>query len=346
MTAAGRSVKLHVEHPDIAPASILMQLRRFGRTGWQVSEIGYGMWGMAGWTGSADTESAEALQLSVDLGCNFYDTAWGYGAGHSERLLGELVRANPDERLYVATKLPPKNFTWPSRRGFTLDDCFPPEHIREYAEKCLANLGLPSIDLLQFHVWEDAWASDERWQRAMDDLKREGLIHAVGISVNRWEPTNGVKAIETGQIDAVQVIYNLFDQAPEDELFPLCRERDVAVIARVPFDEGTLTGTLTKESTWPEGDWRNTYFVPANLEASVDRAEALRPLVPDGMTMPELALRWILAEPTVSTIIPGMRKPRHVRANIGTSDGRPFDAEFHRRLRSHRWDRTPTEWSQ
>ncbi|QDV33025.1 aldo/keto reductase [Tautonia plasticadhaerens] len=323
-----------------------MQYRTFGRTGWSVSEIGYGMWGMGGWTGSDDDESMASLHRAVELGCNFFDTAWGYGEGHSEGLLGRLVKDHPDRPLYVATKLPPKNFTWPSRREFTLDDCFPPDHIREYAEKCLGNLGLPHIDLLQFHVWEDSWAKDERWQRTMDDLKREGLVKAVGISVNRWEPWNGLEAIRTWMIDAVQVIYNIFDQAPEDELFPLCRERDVAVIARVPFDEGTLAGAITRDSRWPEGDWRNTYFVPENLEASVDRADRIRPVVPEGMTMPELALRWILAEPTVSTIIPGMRKLRHVEANAAASDGRPFDPALHAELRTHRWDRSPTAWSQ
>jgi aryl-alcohol dehydrogenase-like predicted oxidoreductase len=304
------------------------------------------MWGMAGWVDSNDDESMASLNRSVELGCTFFDTAWGYGEGHSERLLGRLVKAHPDRRLYVATKLPPKNFTWPSRRGFTLDDCFPPDHIREYAEKSLANLDLPRIDLLQFHVWEDTWATDDRWQRAMDDLKREGLVEAVGVSVNRWEPTNGIEALKTGLIDAVQVIYNIFDQAPEDELFPLCRERNIGVIARVPFDEGTLTGNLSYDSSWPEGDWRNTYFVPENLRASVDRAEALRPLIPEGMTMPELALRWILREPTVSTIIPGMRKLRHVEANIATSDGVPLEPALAQSLRAHRWDRTPTSWSQ
>ncbi len=323
-----------------------MNYRTFGRTGWSVGEIGYGMWGLAGWTGSDDDETRASLDRAVALGCNFFDTAWGYGSGRSETILGELVRRHPDKGLIVATKLPPKNFTWPSRRGFTLDDCFPPDHIREYAEKSLANLGLPAIDLLQFHVWEDAWADDDRWQRAMDDLKREGLIRAVGISVNRWEPWNGIAAIQTGQVDAVQVIYNLFDQAPEDELFPLCRERDVAVIARVPFDEGTLTGNLTLESTWPEGDWRNTYFVPENLRASVERAERLRPDVPEGMTMPELALRWILMEPTVATIIPGMRKLRHVEANIAASGQPPLTPDRMARLRRHRWDRSPTAWSQ
>lgn len=323
-----------------------MQYRALGRTGWDVSEIGYGMWGMGGWTGSDDAQSLDSLRLSVQLGCNFFDTAWGYGAGHSERLLGTIVREFPEKSLLVATKIPPKNFTWPSRRGFALDDCFPPDHIREYAHKSLENLGLPRIDLLQFHVWEDAWAPDERWQRAMDDLKREGVVRAVGVSVNRWEPWNVLKTLETGQVDAVQVIYNIFDQAPQDELFPLCRERNIGVLARVPFDEGTLTGTLTRDTRWPEGDWRNTYFVPANLAASVDRAEALRPLVPEGMTMPELALRWILADPAVSTIIPGMRKRPHVERNIAASDGRTLDPALLEALKAHRWDRTPTEWSQ
>jgi aryl-alcohol dehydrogenase-like predicted oxidoreductase len=323
-----------------------MRYRTFGRTGWSVSEVGYGMWGLAGWKGSDDDESRASLNRAIELGCNFFDTAWGYGEGHSERLLGEAVRAHPERTLVVATKVPPKNFTWPSRRGFRLDDCFPPDHIREYAEKSLANLGLSRIDLLQFHVWEDAWAGDERWQRAVDDLKRAGLVAAVGVSVNRWEPDNVLETLRTGLIDAVQVIYNIFDQAPEDALFPLCRERNVGVIARVPFDEGTLTGTLTLESRWPEGDWRNTYFVPENLRASVERAEALRPLVPEGMTMPELALRWILQNPDVSTVIPGMRKRNHVDANVAVSDGRALDPALVPALRAHRWDRTPTSWSQ
>lgn len=323
-----------------------MQYRRFGRTGWQVSEIGYGMWGMAGWTGYDDQESLESLARSVALGCNFFDTAWAYGDGHSETLLGQLVRAYPGQKLYTASKIPPKNFKWPSRRGYTLDECFPPDHIKEYTEKTLQNLGLDSVDLIQFHVWEDCWAHDERWQRAIDDLKRQGLIHAVGISVNRWEPWNSLETLRTGLVDAVQVIYNIFDQAPEDQLFKVCEEQDVAVIARVPFDEGTLTGTLTQDSRWPEGDWRNTYFVPENLHASIERAEALRPLIPAGMTMPEMALRFCLAHPTVSTVIPGMRKLRHVEANIAASDGRALPPDLLKKLREHRWDRVPTEWSQ
>jgi aryl-alcohol dehydrogenase-like predicted oxidoreductase len=323
-----------------------MEYRTFGRLGWQISEIGYGMWGMGSWADRNDDESMAALHESVRLGCNFFDTAWGYGRGHSEGLLGELVRAHPDHKLYTATKIPPRNMQWPSRRGYTLDECFPPDHIRAYTEKSLQNLGLDRVDLQQFHVWEDAWAQDERWQRAVDDLKREGLIGGIGVSINRWEPWNALATLRTGLIDAVQVIYNVFDQAPEDELFPLCRELNIAVIARVPFDEGSLTGTLTKDSRWPDGDWRNTYFVPENLAASVDRAEALRPLVPEGMTMPELALRFILSNPDVSTTIPGMRKLAHVRANIAASDGERLTPELIDQLRDHRWDRQPTEWSQ
>lgn len=323
-----------------------MLYRRFGRTGWMVSEIGYGMWGMGGWSGSDDEESLAALQRSVELGCNFFDTAWGYGAGHSEGLLGTLIRSNPGKMLYTATKIPPKNFKWPSRREFSLEDCFPPTHIEEYVHKSLRNAGLGSFDLIQFHTWEDRWLEDDRWVKKMDDLRSQGLIHAVGISINRWEPWNGVQAVKSGWIDAVQVIYNIFDQNPEDELFPACAEHDVAVIARVPFDEGTLTGTLTLESTWPANDWRSSYFVPENLKASVEHGNALKPLLPPGMSMPEMALRFILNEPRISTIIPGMRKLRHVESNISASDAGPLPADLHAQLRMHRWNRQPTTWSQ
>lgn len=323
-----------------------MNYRRFGRTGWMVSEIGYGMWGMGSWSGSSDEESLGSLQHAVDLGCNFFDTAWGYGEGKSEALLGEVVRANSDKRLYTATKIPPKNFQWPSKREFSLDDCFPPEHIEDYVHRSLKNSGLESFDLIQFHVWEDHWVEDDRWYRKMDELRSQGLLHAIGISINRWEPWNGVRTVRSGLIDSVQVIYNIFDQNPEDELFPACREKDTAVIARVPFDEGTLTGTLTKESTWPEGDWRNTYFVPENLIPSVERADALKPLVPEEMRMPEMALRFILSDPTVSTIIPGMRKLSHVESNIAASDAGPLPNNLHEKLRAHRWDRQPAKWSQ
>jgi aryl-alcohol dehydrogenase-like predicted oxidoreductase len=308
------------------------------------------MWGIAGgeggWSGAEDATGSACLQEAVDLGCDFFDTAWIYGRGHSEELLGRLLAANPDRRLYVATKIPPKDRNWPSTRQSRLADVYPADHIIEYVHKSLENLGVPVIDLLQFHVWEDSWADDAAWQDPIASLKAQGLITGVGISVNRWEAWNVLKTLDTGLIDAVQVIYNIFDQAPEDELFPACQARDIAVIARVPFDEGTLTGTLTVDSTWPEGDWRNSYFVPENLTQSVPRAAAVKALVPDGMTLPELALRFILANPAVATVIPGMRTIGHVRSNLAVSDGTPLPAALMASLRQHRWDRQPTWWSQ
>ena len=316
-----------------------MRYRTFGRTGWQVSEIGYGMWGMAGWTGSDDEESQRSLDRAVELGCTFFDTAWAYGDGRSERLLGALLKRHPGKRLYVATKIPPMNRSWPARAEYPLDQVFPPDYIREYTEKSLQNLGVSTMDLQQFHVWTDEWATDTRWQKAVSALKDEGLIRAFGISINRWQPANVLKALATGLIDSVQVVYNIFDQNPEDELFPECRRRNIAVIARVPFDEGSLTGTLTADTKWPDGDFRNIYFQPENLRNTIERVDRLRPVVPPNMTLPELALRRILQEPTVSTVIPGMRKPRHVEANLAASDGRRLPEPLMAELKRHRWDR-------
>jgi len=323
-----------------------MQYRTFGRTGWQVSEIGYGMWGLAGWTGSDKAEVLRALQRSVELGCNFFDTAWGYAEGVSEQILGQLLKDNADKKLYAATKIPPKNRVWPSRADFSIDDVFPPDYIVEYTERSMKNLGVEQIDLMQFHVWEDAWAERDEWKEVIEQLTKAGKVAAWGVSVNRWEPDNCLNTLRTGLIDGVQVIYNIFDQNPEDNLFPLCRELNIGVIARVPFDEGTLTGTFTKETTFPANDWRSTYFVPENLNSSVDHADALKPLVPTGMTMPELALRFILANPDVATTIPGMRQIRNVEANCAASDGNALPADLLAELKGHRWDRTPTEWSQ
>ena len=317
-----------------------MRYRTFGRMGWQVSEVGYGMWGMAGWTGSADDESLASLERAIALGCNFFDTAFAYGEGHSERLLGEIVKGHPGQRLYLATKIPPKNRKWPARPEYRLDDVYPPDHIREYTERSLRNIGVDTLDLQQLHVWSDHWTPDSRWQRAVAALKEEKLVRAVGISVNRWQPENGLAALKTGLIDAVQVVYNLFDQNPEDRLFPACQAADVAVIARVPFDEGSLTGTLTADSRWPEGDFRNIYFNPENLRDTLPRVERLRAAIPEGMTMPELALRHILAHPAVSTVIPGMRKLKHVEENIAVSDKEPLSGGLMAELRRHRWVRT------
>ena len=292
-----------------------MNSRPFGRLGWPVAPLGYGMWGLANWSGTDADEVGAALDAAVAAGVTFFDTAWGYGRGASERILGTLVRAHPERRLFTATKIPPRN------------------------------LGLPCIDLLQFHVWEDAWARDERWQRAMDDLRREGLIAAVGVSVNRWEPWNCLDTLRTGLVDAVQVIYNVFDQAPEDELFPLCRELNIAVIARVPFDEGSLAGQLRADSTFPDGDFRRIYFGPENLGSTVARVEALRAALPADRPLAEAALRFAISDPAVHTVIPGMRRPAHVRANVDAVERGALSSPDIALLRAHRWDRTPAAWS-
>jgi len=323
-----------------------LRYRTFGRTNWQVSEIGYGMWGMAGWTGSDDAQSLASLERSIDLGCNFFDTAWAYGDGHSEELLGKALRANPSKKLYAASKVPPKNRRWPSEREFSLDVSYPPEYVFEYVDKSLRNIGVETLDLIQYHTWEDRWLDDDRTVRTIEQLRASGKVQAVGISMNRWEPWNGVRAVKSGLIDAVQVIYNIFDQNPEDELFPACRAHHVGVIARVPLDEGSLSGTLTLESAWPADDWRSTYFVPENLRSSVEHADALKPLVPAGATMAEMALRFILNNPDVATIIPGMRKLKNVEANVAASDSGPLPSALHAELQKHRWDRQPTSWSQ
>jgi aryl-alcohol dehydrogenase-like predicted oxidoreductase len=317
-----------------------MHSRRFGRLGWPVSEIGYGLWGVGGWTGSDDDESVKSIERSIELGCTFFDTALAYGDGKSEQILGRVLKRHRDKSLVVATKIPPKNRHWPALPTHKLSEVFPPDYVREATETSLKNLGVETIDLQQFHVWTDQWADDERWQRAVDDLKSQKLIRGFGISINRWEPTNVLKALRTKLVDSVQVVYNVFDQNPEDELFPMCRELGVAVIARVPFDEGSLTDTMTRDMTWPAGDWRNLYFAPEYLGDILDHVDALRPDVPADMTMPELALRFILESPDVSTIIPGMRRVKNVEANIAVSDGTRLPADVMAKMRSHRWIRT------
>jgi len=323
-----------------------MKFRTFGRLGWQVGELGYGMWGMGGWSGSNDKESIAALELAASKGVNFYDSAQAYGDGRSEQLLARLAARHSGKRIYIATKVPPKNRQWPSRRGVPVGQVFPRTYVREYVDISCSNLGVDTIDLLQLHVWEDDWLDSGELQRTVAELKREGAIRAFGISLNRWEPWNGIKAVRAGFVDSVQVIYNIFDQAPEDELFAACRENNVAVVARVPFDEGSLIGNLTLDTTWPEGDWRATYFVPENLAATIARVDAIRPLVPDGSTMAEMALRFILSNPDVSTVIPGMRKTNNVEANVAASATGPLSPDLIAQLRAHRWDREPTDWSQ
>jgi aryl-alcohol dehydrogenase-like predicted oxidoreductase len=323
-----------------------MRYRALGRTGFEVSDVACGLWGMSGWSGSDDAESLRALQLAADLGCNFFDTAWAYGGGRSDGFLGKTLAANRSKRLYAASKIPPKNLKWPARAEYKYSDVFPAGHVFRHADKIRRALGVDTIDLLQFHVWDDSWADLPEFRSTVEKLKRDKIVHAFGLSLNRWEPANGIRALRTGLVDAVQVIYNIFDQNPEDELFPVCQELNIGVIARVPLDEGSLGGKMTRDTTFPRGDWRGGYFNPENLRETMDRVDRLRADLPPGMPLPEAALRFILSHPAVSTIIAGMRREAHVRGNLALSDTGGLDAGLRERLRPHRWERKPTPWSQ
>jgi len=322
-----------------------MKYRKLGRTGFEVSDIAHGLWGMSGWSGSDDQQSLGAMQLAIDLGCNFFDSAWAYGEGHSDGLLGEIIARNTTKRLYAASKIPPANDRWPALPEYKYNDVFSPAHVFKYADMIRKQLRVDTIDLLQFHVWDDTWTNEPEFRSTVEKLKHDKVIHFFGLSINRWQPENGLKAVRTGLVDAVQVIYNIFDQAPEDELFPLCQELNIGVIARVPLDEGSLGGKMTLETTFPKNDWRSGYFGPENLSKTIKRVDKLKEIVPAGMTLPEMSLRFILSHPAVSTTIAGMRKPEHVRQNSATSDAGPLDKSLLAELKKHRWDRTPQRWS-
>lgn len=322
-----------------------MKYRKLGRTGFEVSDIAYGLWGISGWSGSNDQESLSSMQLSVDLGCNFFDTAWAYGEGKSDGLLGEIMERNPGKRLYAASKVPPGNDQWPALPTYRYADVFSPQHVFKYADLIRKKLRVDTIDLLQFHVWTDEWTDEPEFRATVEKLKHDQWIRFFGLSINRWEPENGIRALHTGLVDVVQVIYNIFDQAPQDELLPVCQELNIGVIARVPFDEGSLGGKMTLETRFPKDDWRSGYFGPENLADTIQRVEKLKKVVPAGMTLPEMALRFILSHPAVSTTIAGMRKAEHVRQNIAASDAGPLDRNLLAELKKHRWDRTPQPWS-
>jgi len=318
-----------------------MNYRNFGRTGINVSEIGYGAWGIGGalWQGSDDEESMRALHKAIDLGVNFIDTALAYGRGHSEQLINNLLKER-HERIHVATKIPPKNGEWPARKGSKLTDAFPHDYIIRCTEKSLRNLGVETIDIQQFHVWNDEWTGESEWWDAISALKEQGKIRFFGVSINDHEPENALKLGSSGKLDTVQVIYNIFDQSPERELFPFCRKNNIGVIVRVPFDEGSLTGSITVDSNFPPGDFRNDYFQGERKKEVVERVNKLKPLLgTEAKTLAELALRFTLSHQSVSTVIPGMRTVRNVEANCRISDGRHLNDRLITELRKHRWER-------
>ena len=318
-----------------------MKYRTLGRTGFEVSEIGYGAWGIGGkqWLGGTDDESVAALRRAIEMGVNLIDTALAYGDGHSEKLVGQVVR-EAERKIYVATKVPPKNRIWPAERGTSIREVFPYAYIVESAEESLRNLGLETIDLLQLHVWQPEFVEADDWQRAFEDLKRHGKVRRVGISVSEHDPDSVLSALRTDLIDAVQVIYNVFDQTPEQNLFPLCLEKNVGVLARVPLDEGALSGTITESTKFPAGDFREYYFRGDRKMQVVKHVDALlKDLGSVGEPLPDLALRFCLAHPAVSTVIPGMRSVKHAENNSRLPDLGPLPGSTLEILKRHAWDR-------
>ena len=316
-----------------------MKVRSLGKTGIKVSEIGYGAWGIGGemWQGSDDAIAMKSLRKAVELGVNFFDTALAYGNGHSEQLVGQL-RKRGNETMYVATKIPPKNRQWPARAGVPFHEVFPKDYIINSTNQSLTNLGMESLDLQQLHVWSDEWVGvDEIWE-AVRLLKSQGKIKAFGISINDHAPASALKAAKTGMVDTFQVIYNIFDQSPEEELFPYCQANDIGVIVRVPFDEGGLTGRVKPDTVFPERDWRNGYFRGDRKQQVYDRVEKLKTFLgPDAKTLPELALRFILTNTAVSTVIPGMRTLANVEMNAAVSDGKRLPERITKELKKHKW---------
>jgi aryl-alcohol dehydrogenase-like predicted oxidoreductase len=317
--------------------------RRLGRPGWRVSEIGYGAWQIGGtmWGDITDEAGRAAVDAALEAGIDFFDTALAYGHGRSERLIGEALRASGDrDRLYVATKVPPHNWQWPARHDTAIRDAFPADWIRDCAMRSLSNLGGDPIDLLQLHVWTDAWIDEPEWYETLCALQEEGVIRAFGVSTNDNDPDGAIRIVKSGRIDTVQVIYNVFDQSPEEGLFPAAQANDVGVIARVPFDEGSLGGLFTKGMTFPEGDMRRGYFAGDRLDETVRRVERLRPLLETGsQSLAQGALRFCLSHPAVSTVIAGSTNPEHIRSNAEASKMGMLEPPTRIKVKSHAWSR-------
>ncbi|WP_216671541.1 aldo/keto reductase [Saccharibacillus qingshengii] len=320
---------------------MVMNYRTLGKTGLQVSEIGYGAWGIgnSGWLGAQDDESVQALHRAIGLGLNFIDTALVYGDGHSEKLVGQVMRER-SETVYVASKIPPANGQWPARAGVPSSETFTAEHVISSTEISLRNLGLDTIDVQQFHVWSDEWASQGDWLEGVQKLKEQGKIRHFGVSINDYEPDNALKLIESGIVDTVQVIYNIFEQTPEDRLLPACIEHNVGVIVRVALDEGGLTGSITPDSEFEEGDFRSRYFRGDRKREVYERVQKITQDLEIGQdAIAETALRYVLSHPAVSTVIPGMRSVRNVERNMRIGDGQGLPQEQLEKLKAHRWAR-------
>ncbi len=295
---------------------------------------------MGGWWGKKNDRLAmTALEAALELGINFFDTALVYGDGHCEKLLGNFIK-NRREKIIIATKVPPKNYQWPAKETTPIQSAFPREWVIRCTEQSLRHLKTDYLDLQQLHVWTDAWIGEEDWASAFDELHRKGLVRHWGVSVNDHAPESALKLVSWGKVAEVQVIYNLFDQSPRKELLALCQEKKVGVIARVPFDEGSLTGQLSLETRFTKGDWRSEYFRGKRLIETVHRVTELKELLAQyDESLPGAALRFCLSNPAVSTVIPGMRRPEHVRTNGSVSNGQLFPSKLLNELSAHAWQR-------
>ena len=318
-----------------------MLYRKLGRTNFEVSEIGYGAWGIGGkqWLGASDQGALKAVQLAFDKGVNFFDTALAYNEGHSERLLARVLEHAP-RPVHIATKVPPKNLLWPARPGIGIEDVFPYDHIIRSTETSLRNLRRDWIDLQQLHVWNPEWLDRDEWRRAFDDLRTSGKVRFVGVSINDHQPDSALDLIRTGLIDTVQVIYNIYDQTPAGNLFPLCQRHNIGVIARVPFDEGSLTGRINEDTVFPAGDFRESYFAGDRKRQVMEHNAAIcRDLGIPLEGLAALALRFCLSHPAVSTVIPGMRSLSSVDANTSVPGQGPLPPHALEALARHAWNR-------
>lgn len=316
-----------------------MRYRTLGKTGLEVSELGFGTWGIGrdAWVGADDDESLRALRFAIEHGVNFLDTAYAYGDGHSEQLVGAALRESA-EAVYVASKVPPKNMEWPARPGLRSEEVFPADWIVACTEGSLQNLGVETIDVQQLHVWSDEWVDQGDWLEAIERLRREGKIRFFGVSINDHQPENAIRLVESGLVDTVQVIYNVFDQSPEDALFPAVETARVGVIVRVPFDEGALTGSVRPETTFPEGDFRNDYFAGDRKREVRERVQAIaQDLDVEVEQLAEIALRFCLSHPAASVVIPGMRSTRNVERNLRAASAGPLEEHQLTTLHRHRW---------
>jgi aryl-alcohol dehydrogenase-like predicted oxidoreductase len=319
-----------------------MKHRIFGRLGWQVSEIGFGAWaiGGTGWGKQGDNESVRALHKALDLGCNFIDTAQGYGDGHSEQIIGRVLKERQSERIYVATKIPPKPGNWPPSPYDKIEDRFSEAYLREQIESSLRNLQTDCLDLLQLHTWTRAWNRDPRALEILRAFRQEGKLRGIGISTPEQDQNSLVDLMRGGWLDAVQVIYNIFEQEPAAEFLPVALEHKVGVIVRVAFDEGSLTGKFTEQTIFSEDEFRNNYFAGDRLARTVKRVEKIKAVI--GSAEPDVAtaaLKFALKPAAVSTVIPGMRNERQAELNCGVSDKSAMSDELEMKLREHAWRR-------